>query len=152
MRVTASSGDGDGGGVGSVSLDGERQLSASQPIKRSSSGSSGGGDGGVEDVPWVTHEEIALVAKRRGLSLDTVFTGPFFKITATRLSTRAGGGGDEAEIIGEHDGFIAPPPFGIIHMDSMRIYNSRIRGDDEKASIRSVFGITYLLATASVRS
>ena len=25
------------------------------------------------------------------------------------------------------EGFIAPPPFGILHMDSMKIYNSRIR-------------------------
>ena len=55
----------------------------------------------------------------------------------------------DAEVIGEHDGFIAPPPFGILHMDSMRIYNSRVRGEDERRAMRSLFGISVLLGTSS---
>ena len=81
----------------------------------------------------VTREEITAAATRRGLSVEIKFTGPFFKVTARRLSTRNGGGGGgdagsspagdadtDMDVIGEHDGFIAPPPFGICHMDTMR--------------------------------
>lgn len=107
----------------------------------------------------VTREEIAFAAKQRGLAIDTTTVGPFFKITARRLPTRAAAFDgadvgvaadvDDADIIGEHDGFIAPPPFGILHMDSMRIYNSRVRGDDERAAMRSLFGISILLGSTS---
>ena len=34
-------------------------------------------------------------------------------------------------------------------MDSMRIYNSRVRGDDEKAKMRSTFGLSILLGATS---
>ena len=98
-------------------------------------------------------DEIAAAAKKRGLAMETTTFGPFFKITARRLSTRAGEedrpGTEDADVIGEHDGFIAPPPFGILHMDSMRIYNSRVRGDDEKATMRSTFGLSILLGATS---
>ena len=101
----------------------------------------------------VTRDEIAAAAKKRGLAMETTTFGPFFKITARRLSTRAGEEGrpgtEDADVIGEHDGFIAPPPFGILHMDSMRIYNSRVRGDDEKATMRSTFGLSILLGATS---
>ena len=52
------------------------------------------------------------------------------------------------DIIGEHDGFIAPPPFGILHMDSMRIYNSRVDAA-EGSRMRSVFGVSILLGATS---
>jgi hypothetical protein len=86
----------------------------------------------------VTRKEITAAATRRGLSVAIKFTGPFFKVTARRISTRSGGGGgggggdaswsptdagdaeSDMDVIGEHDGFIAPPPFGICHMDTMR--------------------------------
>ena len=101
----------------------------------------------------VTRDEIAAAAKKRGLAMETTTFGPFFKITARRLSTRAGEEGrpgtEDADVIGEHDGFIAPPPFGILHMDSMRIYNSRVRGDDEKSTMRSTFGLSILLGATS---
>ena len=101
--------------------------------------------------PMVTRDEIAAAAKRRGLTLDTKTFGPFFKITARRVPARAGEpvGDADVDVIGEHDGFIAPPPFGILHMDSMRIYNSRVRGDDERRKMRSVFGISILLGATS---
>ena len=60
------------------------------------------------------------------------------------------GEGDEADLIGEHDGFIAPPPFGILHMDSMRIYNSRVKSGDEKSAMRGTFGIAIFLGALSV--
>jgi hypothetical protein len=106
----------------------------------------------------VTRDELAAAAKARGLVLETAVFGPFFKITARRAgspsSPRGGnvfdaGQNTDADIIGEHDGFIAPPPFGILHMDSMRIYNSRVRGDDEKAKMRSTFGLSILLGATS---
>ena len=101
----------------------------------------------------VTQAEIADAARRRGLRIDTQTFGPFFKITARRLPTRAGVSPDErpseGDVIGVHDGFIAPPPFGILHLDSMRVYNSRVRGDEERASMRSLFGISILLGCTS---
>ena len=107
--------------------------------------------------PPVTRDELAAAAKARGLVLETAVFGPFFKITARRAgspsSPRGGGVFDagqntDADIIGEHDGFIAPPPFGILHMDSMRIYNSRIY-NAEGSRMRSVFGISVLLGATS---
>jgi hypothetical protein len=112
----------------------------------------------------VTRDELAAAAKARGLVLETAVFGPFFKITARRAgspsSPRGGnvfdaGQNTDADIIGEHDGFIAPPPFGILHMDSMRIYNSRVnagnanRAEGEASKMRSVFGISVLLGATS---
>lgn len=114
--------------------------------------------------PPVTRDELAAAAKARGLVLETAVFGPFFKITARRAgspsSPRGGnvfdaGQNTDADIIGEHDGFIAPPPFGILHMDSMRIYNSRVNGgrsrgaEGEASKMRSLFGISVLLGATS---
>ena len=106
--------------------------------------------------PPVTRDELAAAAKARGLVLETAVFGPFFKITARRagsLSTSSdnvfdAGQNTDMDIIGEHDGFIAPPPFGILHMDSMRIYNSRIDAA-EGSRMRSVFGVSILLGATS---
>jgi len=56
----------------------------------------------------------------------------------------------DSDIIGEHEGFIAPPPFGILHMDTMKIYNSRVRGDEEKLKMRSLFGISIILGMGAL--
>ena len=106
----------------------------------------------------VTKEELASAAKARGLVLETTTFGPVFKITARRVGSAGkstnsvfdAGDNKDSDIIGEHDGFIAPPPFGILHMDSMRIYNSRInKTNDADAAMRSVFGISILLGSTS---
>ena len=108
--------------------------------------------------PPVTRDELAAAAKARGLVLETAVFGPFFKITARRAGSRStisdnvfdAGQNTDMDIIGEHDGFIAPPPFGILHMDSMRIYNSRIDASAAEGSrMRSVFGISILLGATS---
>lgn len=108
------------------------------------------------DPPPVTKEELALAAESRGLQLETSTFGPLFKVTARRISSTGSstssvfdaGDNQDTDIIGEHDGFIAPPPFGILHMDSMRIYNSRIDKTNE-SSMRSVFGVSILLGATS---
>jgi hypothetical protein len=46
------------------------------------------------------------------------------------------------------EGFAAPPPFGILHLDSVRIYNSRLRGEARRAA-QSPFGLTVLLGAAA---
>jgi len=132
----------------------------------------GGGDGeGVRASPSpspsrgvITREELERAANARGLTLEIKFTGPVFKMTARRRRRRLGGTGmsddvggmiesDDAEVdmnvVATHEGFIAPPPFGILHMDSMRVYNSRI-SDGEKTTMRSTFGIAVLLGTLSL--
>ena len=108
----------------------------------------------------MTKEELALAAESRGLQLETSTFGPLFKVTARRISSTGSstssvfdavfdaGDNQDTDIIGEHDGFIAPPPFGILHMDSMRIYNSRIDKTNE-SSMRSVFGVSILLGATS---
>jgi hypothetical protein len=112
--------------------------------------------------------DVNVAARRRGLVIETTTFGPAFRVIARRIPTRRGGGGggegddaaatssgrevaaeDDEDVIAIHDGFIAPPPFGILHLDSMRVYNSRVRGDTERATMRSVFGISILLGTTS---
>ena len=104
----------------------------------------------------MTREELAAAAEAKGLVLETTTFGPLFKITARRrgsttastVSVFDAGKNTDSDIIGEHDGFIAPPPFGILHMDSMRIYNSRIDKKKE-TKMRSVFGVSILLGASS---
>ena len=104
----------------------------------------------------MTRDELAAAAKARGLVLETAVFGPFFKITARRAGSPStssdnvfdAGQNTDMDIIGEHDGFIAPPPFGILHMDSMRIYNSRVDAA-EGSRMRSVFGVSILLGATS---
>jgi hypothetical protein len=112
--------------------------------------------------------DVNVAARRRGLVIETTTFGPAFRVIARRIPTRRGGGGggegddaaatssgrevaaeDDEDVIAIHDGFIAPPPFGILHLDSMRVYNSRVRGNTERATMRSVFGISILLGTTS---
>ena len=51
----------------------------------------------MEGATMVTREEITAAAKRRGLSIDTEWSGPFFKITARRIATRVDLDGNELE-------------------------------------------------------
>ena len=119
----------------------------------------------------ITREELELAANARGLTLETAFTGPVFKMIARRLDDdgdvrRMSAGGasssssssaalksndadEDVNIVATHEGFVAPPPFGILHMDSMRVYNSRINAS-EKVTMRSTFGIAILLGTMSL--
>ena len=113
----------------------------------------------------ITMEEIEAAANARGLTLESRRFGPAFKMIARRLRRDEGeadGGGagglasertDDADadedIVATHEGFFAPPPFGILHMDSMRVYNSRVT-TAEKDTMRSTFGIAILLGTMSL--
>lgn len=110
-------------------------------------------------------EEIEAAANARGLTLESRRFGPAFKMIARRLrrddgeADGVGAGGlasertDDADadedIVATHEGFFAPPPFGILHMDSMRVYNSRVT-TAEKDTMRSTFGIAILLGTMSL--
>jgi hypothetical protein len=123
----------------------------------------------------ITREELELAANARGLTLETAFTGPVFKMIARRLDDdgdvrrmsadgasssssssssaaavlKSNDADEDVNIVATHEGFVAPPPFGILHMDSMRVYNSRINAS-EKVTMRSTFGIAILLGTMSL--
>jgi len=113
-------------------------------------------------VRAISREDVKRAAHARGLVLEEKFYGPCFKMIA-RKARRLGKEGDEtrveagrartsdedANVVATHEGFVAPPPFGILHMDSMRVYNSRI-AEDEKGTMRSTFGIAILLGTLSL--
>ena len=45
-------------------------------------------------------------------------------------------------------GFAAPPPFGILHLDSVRVYNSRLRGP-LRARAQTAFGLALLLGAVA---
>ena len=100
------------------------------------------------DATRVTREEIERAANARGLTLETKFYGPVFKISARRMGAGRAEG-EEADVVATHDGFVAPPPFGILHMDSMRVYNSKV-SESERGKMRSTFGIAILLGTMSL--
>ena len=123
----------------------------------------------------ITREELELAANARGLTLETAFIGPVFKMIARRLDDdgdvrrmsadgasssssssssaaavlKSNDADEDVNIVATHEGFVAPPPFGILHMDSMRVYNSRINAN-EKVTMRSTFGIAILLGTMSL--
>ena len=57
-------------------------------------------------------------------------------------------------VIATHDGFIAPFPFRILHLDTMRVYNSRINSqctEEERKMLKSTFGVSILLGCESLR-
>jgi hypothetical protein len=103
---------------------------------------------GRGDGTRVTREEIERAANARGLTLETKFYGPVFKMEARRMRTGRGEEG-EADVVATHDGFVAPPPFGILHMYCMRVYNSKV-SERERGKMRSTFGIAILLGTMSL--
>ena len=113
----------------------------------------------ADDDIYITKEEIEEIGRMKGLRLETERTGPFFKIVARRIGRRTvkdddfDDDGDEI-VIAEHDGFIAPFPFRILHLDTMRVYNSRINKIDdakERENLKSVFGVSILLGCESLR-
>ena len=110
---------------------------------------------------YVTREELERIAKRKGLRLTTTRVGPFFKITARKIDAMGRFEGEEAvredddmSVIATHDGFIAPFPFNILHLDTMRVYNSRINSqctEEERKMLKSTFGVSILLGCESLR-
>jgi len=103
----------------------------------------------------ITREELEAAANARGLTLDERWFGPVFKMRATRLRRMGDGSGESSGeegdevVVATHEGFVAPPPFGILHMDSMRVYNSKV-GAEDRSTMRSTFGIAILLGTMSL--
>jgi len=115
---------------------------------------------------YVTKEELDEIARRKGLQVSTETVGPFFKITARRRSgakrievVNADGEvlekeSEDMSVIATHDGFIAPFPFRILHLDTMRVYNSRINSqctEEERKMLKSTFGVSILLGCESLR-
>ncbi len=115
---------------------------------------------------YVTKEELDEIARLKGLQLSTETVGPFFKITARRRSgakrievVNADGEvlekeSEDMSVIATHDGFIAPFPFRILHLDTMRVYNSRINSqctEEERKMLKSTFGVSILLGCESLR-
>jgi hypothetical protein len=43
---------------------------------------------------------------------------------------------------------VAPPPFGILHLDSVRVYNSRLRGP-LRARAQTAFGLALLIGAVA---
>lgn len=112
---------------------------------------------------YVTKEELDEIARLKGLQLSTETVGPFFKITARRTKrievVNADGEvlekeSEDMSVIATHDGFIAPFPFRILHLDTMRVYNSRINSqctEEERKMLKSTFGVSILLGCESLR-
>ena len=115
---------------------------------------------------YVTKEELDEIARLKGLQLSTETVGPFFKITARRKIedkrievVNADGEvlekeSEDMSVIATHDGFIAPFPFRILHLDTMRVYNSRINSqctEEERKMLKSTFGVSILLGCESLR-
>jgi len=140
-------------------------VSASSSSSSSSSSSPSSSSSSSFSSPYVTKEELDEIARRKGLQLSTQMLGPFFKITARKIDSRgelelvnADGEvlkeSEDMSIIATHDGFIAPFPFKILHLDTMRVYNSRINSqctEEEKKMLKSTFGVSILLGCESLR-
>ena len=73
-----------------------------------------------------TSRRIRTNSKRKGLRLTTTRVGPFFKITARKID--AMGRFEEGYAVttcrDSHARQFTPFPFNILHLDTMRVYNS----------------------------
>ena len=96
----------------------------------------------------MTQQELRAAAADRGLALELSVVGPAVGVTCRK----AGGSGGEQDVVAELEGFVVPPvgPFrGLLHLDSLRVYNSRLRGVGGPAA-RTVFGVGLLTGAAAV--
>lgn len=76
-------------------------------------------EGRIQHQNPPTFQEVAdKVQKRHGLTLSLWTLGPLYKMTCLM---------DSGVLIGETDGFVVPFT-GLLHCDTVRIYNSRFRG------------------------
>lgn len=96
---------------------------------------------------YISIEEIKRAAEARGLELSMSTVGPFFKV---RCFARGSASQTDENIIAEADGFTAAP-FGILHLDSMRVYNSRIKAQESERA-QSPFGVGLLVGALAVRA
>jgi len=95
----------------------------------------------------------------RGLALAFSTLGPFFKASVTLLREPGSEPVGVLEVrrrpslpcaahrLSVAQGFVAPPPFGILHLDSVRVYNSRLRG--AARAVQSTHGLAVLLGAAA---
>ena len=93
----------------------------------------------------LTVNEVTSAAQTRGLALRLTTTGPLFTVSATA----AADAGDTPLEVGVLQGFLLPPPLGgLLHLDSVRVFNSRLRGT-LRGRAQSPFGIAVLLGAAA---
>ena len=100
------------------------------------------GDAPQKELLTVT--EVTAAAQTRGLALRLATTGPLFTVTATAADV------DDAPVeVGNLQAFLLPPPLGgLLHLDSVRVFNSRLRGQ-LRGKAQSPFGIAVLLGAAA---
>ena len=101
---------------------GSSSPSSFAPRSQPAASSSSDVDVDVVGTTVLTYQDVrerALADHGLALTLETV--GPYFKVTCHHRDD-----GARADLLGETEGVIVGP-LGILHVDSMRIYNSRLK-------------------------
>jgi hypothetical protein len=94
--------------------------------------------------PLLSVNQVTAAAAARGLALRLTTLGPLFTVAATVDDV------DDTPLeVGLLQGFLLPPPLGgLLHLDSVRVFNSRLRGT-LRGKAQSPFGIAVLLGAAA---
>ena len=101
--------------------------------------------GSQQQQALLTVHDVTAAAQARGLALRLTTTGPLFTVSATAVADVD----DTPWEVGVLQGFLLPPPLGgLLHLDSVRVFNSRLRGN-LRGKAQSPFGIAVLLGAAA---
>ena len=89
-------------------------------------------------------EDIEDYAKISGLTLNCTSTGPFLRIEAFPIG--------ETELIGYLTAFIRPVPFGLFHLDTIKVKNRRQNlGYQRKTWTIDGPGISFIMGSYALR-
>jgi len=101
---------------------GSSSPSSFAPRPQPAASSSSEVDVDVVGTTVLTYQDVrARALADHGLALTLATVGPYFKVTCHHRDDVA-----RADLLGETEGVIVGP-LGILHVDSMRIYNSRLK-------------------------
>eukprot|EP00241_Pyramimonas_parkeae_P011055 CAMPEP_0114229848 /NCGR_PEP_ID=MMETSP0058-20121206/3140_1 /TAXON_ID=36894 /ORGANISM="Pyramimonas parkeae, CCMP726" /LENGTH=236 /DNA_ID=CAMNT_0001340979 /DNA_START=8 /DNA_END=718 /DNA_ORIENTATION=- len=107
---------------------------------------------------FITVDQIKSAADDRGMALSMTTAGPFFKVQCRHSAIPVDEGDDrDADLVGEATGFTAPW-FGILHLDQLRVFNSKIKKlaktesvVNSQVSIQTTFGVGLLVGALAVK-
>mmetsp|Transcript_8005 Transcript_8005/g.13878 ORF Transcript_8005/g.13878 Transcript_8005/m.13878 type:complete len:278 (+) Transcript_8005:168-1001(+) len=152
----------DASGLRIATFTGRRPIKRAGRMSVSSSSYRSGGTVATsyDETKFITVDQIQKAAVARGLTISLNLFGPFFRVVC-RVNSSDGDvhprpevnddASDDATIIGIGTGFTAPF-FGILHLDELRVYNSRIKSLQlDSRTTKSPFGVGLLVGAAAVR-
>ncbi|KAG1674713.1 hypothetical protein FOA52_013548 [Chlamydomonas sp. UWO 241] len=99
--------------------------------------------------PLATLAEVQAAARKRGLSITLATLGPGYRIECREAAGSGSSGGGDGKLLAVTNGFVVPPPFGLMHCDTLQVFTKGLKGEQGQRVRGGVLGLGLLLGGAT---